>query len=70
MKGWLMERKDALKYGAILVYMLGNATTYNYLFKASVSTNWETSDVSFNMIKNLSIAMVWPLYWLYRAFMG
>ena len=45
---------------AIIVYLIGNALTYNHLVKVNPSVALETS----TMLKNLAIACVWPIYWL------
>ena len=45
---------------AIVLYLVGNALTYNHLVKVNPSVALETS----TMLKNLAIACVWPIYWL------
>lgn len=55
-----MKHKVAAKNIAIMVYLLGNALTYNHLVKTDTSVALETSV----MLKNLAIACVWPIYWL------
>jgi hypothetical protein len=53
----------------ILIYMVGNALTFNALLKAERLTMSADSSWTLPMLKALALATVWPLYWLAKLMM-
>jgi hypothetical protein len=57
-------------YALMLTYIIGNALTYNHLFRAGRSAVGGSEDVGLLIVKSLVISTVWPVYWLYHVIAG
>ena len=62
--------KEQLRNAAILVYMVGNALTFNHLLGASRDVIQETGSMAYPLVKSLVLSTIWPLYWIYVAIVG
>lgn len=61
-------KRETIRNGLIIAYMLGNALTFNALLKAervamAADQTWTTG-----ILKILALAFVWPVYWMVKLF--
>ena len=62
--------REQFRNGAILVYLVGNAMTYNHIIKANRELIHQTGELAPIMLKTLAISCMWPIYWAYRLIVG
>jgi hypothetical protein len=58
--------RDTVRNTIIIIYMVGNALTFNALLKAERATMVAADNWMVPLLKILSLALVWPAYWLVR----
>jgi hypothetical protein len=51
----------------IMIYMVGNALTFNSVFKIERAAMAMHESWAPIMLKTLGLALVWPFYWLWRV---
>jgi hypothetical protein len=66
----LKLKPENIRYAASLLYLAGGALTYNHLIKVGRESLTQASELSGLVFKNILISVVWPLYWVFRAFVG
>jgi hypothetical protein len=54
--------KEPLKFAIVMIYLVGNALTYNHLVKQDPSSAYESG----TMLRNLAWGCAWPVYWAIR----
>ena len=50
-----------------MIYMVGNALTFNSVFKIERAAMAMHDSWAPIMLKALGLALVWPFYWLWRV---
>jgi hypothetical protein len=61
-------KRETLRNGLIIVYMVGNALTFNALLKLERATMAADQSWTTGILKILALAIVWPVYWLFKLF--
>jgi len=68
LKKGLPLRSDTLRNVLITIYMIGNALTFNSVFKIERAAMTAGEPWAPILLKALGLALVWPIYWLWRLF--
>ena len=50
----------------IVIYMVGNALTFNIVFKMERAAMALHDSASPALLEALALALIWPVYWLWR----
>lgn len=58
--------RENLRNALILVYMVGNALTFNSLLKAERATMIIGESWLPAIVKIMALSLIWPVYWLLR----
>ena len=61
-------KRETLRNGLIIVYMVGNALTFNALLKLERAAMASDQSWTTGILKILALALVWPVYWLFKFF--
>jgi len=59
-------KPEAVRNVLIMIYMVGNALTFNSVFKIERAAMAMHDSAVPVLLKALGIALIWPIYWLWR----
>jgi hypothetical protein len=59
-------KPEAIRNVLIVIYMVGNALTFNSVFKMERAAMALHDNASPALLKALGVALIWPIYWLWR----
>jgi len=57
--------RDGIRNAIIVIYMLGNAVTFNALIKAERAAIVGDASWALIILKSLALSLIWPIFWLY-----
>ena len=61
-------KPEAVRNILVMIYMVGNALTFNSVFKIERAAMTAGEPWAPVLLKALGFALVWPIYWLWRLF--
>ena len=59
-------KRETIRNAVILLYMVGNALTFNAILKAERAAMAADGSWTSSILKTIALSLVWPLYWLMK----
>ena len=62
--------KEKIRDAVIMIYMVGNALTFTKVLFIELAGLQQTDQLIGKVVAALLLSIIWPLYWIGRAFLG
>jgi hypothetical protein len=59
-------KPEAVRNVLIMIYMVGNALTFNTVFKMERAAMTVHESSAAVLLKALGLSLIWPIYWIWR----